>query len=62
MTTTKREFSGLIASLQELKEKKLTLVEVGRIEKFCDLCRVFGLNPCGGALLDDCSAQYIYID
>lgn len=62
MKTTSKEFSQMIDQLQELKDSGHVWIEVERLEKFCDFCRVFGFNPQGGALSNDCSRQVIYID
>lgn len=62
MKTTNKEFSKLIDQMKELKNNGHVWVEVNLIEKFCDLCRAFGLNPCGGAIANDCKTQVIYID
>ena len=52
----------MIDQMKELQNSGHVWVEVEQLDKFCDLCRVFGLNPCGGALADDCKRQLIYID
>lgn len=62
MKTTNKEFSQMIDQMKELKDSGHVWVEVERLDKFCDLCRVFGFNPQGGALSNDCSRQVIYID
>lgn len=62
MTTTSKEMCNLINLLNELREKKCVLVPCNLIEKIVDLGNVFGLNVMGGAISEDCTSQYVYID
>ena len=54
-------FSQLLDNLKEIKEKKWTSVAMDYREEFITLANSFGVYPCGGAFLDDCSAQVFYI-
>ena len=61
MTLKNHIFRELINNVKEISEKKNTIVRMDYREEFIQLASVVGLNPCGGAFLDDNSAQVFYI-
>lgn len=61
MTLKNKTFRQLLNNLKEIKEQKWTIVAMGLREEFIALANTFGCYPCGGAFLDDCSAQVFYI-
>ena len=59
-------FRALLGNVSEIIEQKWTVVPMGYREEFVALAGCFSINgarinPCGGAFLDDCSAQLFYI-
>lgn len=62
MTVKVKDFSYMIKKMNELSTNKHAWIRVELIDKFCELCRSFGLNPCGGALANNCKTQVIYIE
>lgn len=55
-------FRQLLDNLNEIKEQRWTSVAMEYREEFIALANSFGVYPCGGAFLDDMSAQVFYID
>jgi hypothetical protein len=55
-------FRQLLNNLKEIKEQKWTSVAMDFREEFIALANAFDVYPCGGAFLDDMSAQVFYID
>lgn len=53
-------FRGLLA---ELISNNIVLVPCADIANFCIYCRIKGVNPCGGALVQnsDGMSQYLYL-
>lgn len=62
MTAKAKDFSYMINKLNELRANKHAWVRVELIEKFVEFARSWGLNPCGGAISNNCKTQVIYID
>ena len=61
MTIKNKFFQALLSNVQEIAEQKWTSVAMDYREEFIAIANTFGVYPCGGAFLDDCSAQVFYI-
>lgn len=62
MTIKNKFFQALLSNVQEIAEQKWTSVAMDYREEFIAIANTFGVYPCGGAFLDDMSAQVFYID
>lgn len=62
MTLKNKIFQALLDNVQEIVKQKWTLVVMDYREEFIALANAWGVYPCGGAFLDDMSAQVFYID
>lgn len=62
MTLKNNIFQALCNNVQEIAKQKWTTVAMDYREEFIAIANTFGVYPCGGAFLDDMSAQVFYID
>lgn len=62
MTLKNNIFQALCNNVQEIAKQKWTTVAMDYREEFISMANAFGICPCGGAFLDDMSAQVFYID
>lgn len=62
MTLKNNIFQALCNNVQEIVKQKWTTVSMDYREEFIAIANTFGVYPCGGAFLDDMSAQVFYID
>lgn len=62
MTLKNNIFQALLANVQEIAKQKWTLVAMDYREEFIAIANTFGVYPCGGAFIDDCTKQVFYID
>ena len=62
MTLKNNIFQALCNNVQEIVKQKWTTVSMDYREEFIAIANTFGVYPCGGAFLDDMSAQVFYIN
>lgn len=62
MTLKNNIFQALCNNVQEIVKQKWTTVAMDYREEFIAIANTFGVYPCGGAFLDDMSAQVFYIN
>lgn len=62
MTLKNNIFQALCNNVQEITKQKWTSVAMDYREEFIAIANTFGVYPCGGAFLDDMSAQVFYIN
>lgn len=62
MTLKNKTFQELFNNVRELAEQKWTSVAMDYREEFIAIANTFGVYPCGGAFIDDCTKQVFYID
>ena len=62
MTLKNNIFQALCNNVHEIAKQKWTTVAMDYREEFIAIANTFGVYPCGGAFLDDMSAQVFYID
>lgn len=62
MTLKNKTLQELFNNVKEITKQKWTTVAMDYREEFIAIANTFGVYPCGGAFLDDMSAQVFYID
>lgn len=62
MTLKNKIFQELFNNVKQITLQKWTYVRMDYREEFIAMANAFGICPCGGAFLDDMSAQVFYID